>query len=66
MTSSGDSYVDPVTGHLSCPECGGYGYHENGTDDPEPCKTCDGYGVAPIVLAGEFLARHRVPGREIP
>lgn len=33
------------TGTARCSECGGYGYHEDGTDDGRECKACGGGGV---------------------
>lgn len=43
------AWVNPTTGLPSCPECGGYGYHEDGSDEGRECGTCHGDGVAYVV-----------------
>jgi DnaJ-class molecular chaperone len=32
---------------VGCPDCGGFGYHEDGTDEGRECETCHGDGTIP-------------------
>lgn len=34
-----------MTEKVTCPECGGFGYHEDGTDEGRDCATCEGDGT---------------------
>jgi hypothetical protein len=42
-------------GKASCPECHGFGYHEDGTEEGSECATCEGNGVATREAAEAFL-----------
>ena len=44
-------WVNPATGHESCPECDGFGTREDDTE----CRTCHGDGAATIEDAAVFL-----------
>lgn len=50
-------WINPVTQRASCPECGGFGYVDDGTDDGQDCGTCPGGGVASAQAAAAYLAR---------
>lgn len=57
MTDQGPKtdWIDPEKGRPSCPDCQGYGYREDGTDEGRGCQTCDGDGVAPNQAAEAYL-----------
>ena len=41
-------------GKVTCPECGGFGYHEDGTDEGRDCETCQGDGTCSPETAAAF------------
>jgi DnaJ-class molecular chaperone len=43
---------------VTCPECGGFGYHENGTPDGRDCGTCDGDGTCSPEAAAAYVDLH--------
>lgn len=47
------------SGRASCPDCDGFGYHDDGTDEGEECETCDGNGVATLEAGNRFLVERR-------
>jgi hypothetical protein len=46
-------------GKASCPECHGFGYHEDGSEEGSECTTCEGNGVATREAAETFLEESR-------
>jgi hypothetical protein len=44
-------------GKASCPECDGFGYHEDG-EEGRDCTTCEGKGVATTDAGNAFLKEH--------
>ena len=38
---------------MTCPECEGFGYHEDGTEEGRECDTCHGSGVVPDEVANK-------------
>ncbi len=57
MTPRGGTpdWINPATRRVSCPECRGFGYHEDGTAEGRECETCGGSGVASKERAEAFL-----------
>jgi hypothetical protein len=46
-------------GKAGCPECGGFGYHEDGSEEGRDCSTCEGNGVATKDAGDAYLeGRH--------
>lgn len=46
-------------GKVTCPECGGFGYHEDGTPDGRDCGTCHGNGTCSQAAADAYLESHK-------
>lgn len=40
---------------VPCPECDGFGYHEDGSAEGRECETCHGDGVVTPEQARAFL-----------
>jgi DnaJ-class molecular chaperone len=46
-------------GRPSCPECEGFGYIEDGTEEGVDCGTCSGNGVASQATAEAYFTKER-------
>jgi len=44
------------SGKESCPECGGFGYHDDGSEEGVDCGTCHGTGVAERDKGDEYIS----------
>lgn len=59
---AGEWLVEPCwtdeDGKASCPECSGFGYHDDGSEEGRECETCEGKGVS-IKSAGDTYLKER-------
>lgn len=54
-TETPGDWIDPISGRPSCPNCRGFGYHEDGSEEGQDCETCRSAGVASEPDARSYL-----------